>query len=78
MKTEKEIKEKIKELEFNNKYLLEGELSTIVENAPRALMQLQTISQLRGLYFTLDEKCPQYIYERKSDDKNKKRKERNK
>ena len=77
MKTEKEIRDKIKELEFDNKHLLEGELATIVENAPRALMQLQTVSQLQGLYFTLNEQCPKYNFGRKSNDKNKKRKKRN-
>jgi len=38
MKTEKEIRAKIKEQENSYRYVLEGSMATIVENAPRALM----------------------------------------
>jgi len=55
-KIESDIRKKIKEIENNNNHILTGSLSTIVENAPRALMQLQVESQLETLYWILDQK----------------------
>jgi len=63
MKTEKEIRAKIKEQENSYRYVLEGSMATIVENAPRALMQLSATSLLSGLYFALGEQRPRYEHE---------------
>ena len=64
MRTEKIIKEKIKEIENAYAHVLRGEYSTIVENAPRALMQLQATAQLEGLYFALGKTRPSYESEK--------------
>ena len=65
MKTEKEIRAKIKDVEKGYEHVLTGGIATIVENAPRALMQLSATSLLNGLYFTLGEKHPKYEHEGK-------------
>lgn len=65
MLTEKEIKAKIKEVEKSYEHVLKGSMSTIVENAPRALMQLSATSKLEGLYFCLGKKRPIYEHEKK-------------
>lgn len=53
MKTEKEIKAKIMELEKENKHLLTGSLATVAINAPRALGQLSAETALRRLHWVL-------------------------
>jgi hypothetical protein len=52
-RTVKEIEQAIHELENSNKEILTGELSTIIENAPRALMQLSTEAKLQTLYWAI-------------------------
>ena len=64
MKSEKDILDKIKQVEESYGHVLKGSLATIVENAPRALMQLQASALLDGLYFALDKKRPIYEYEK--------------
>jgi hypothetical protein len=54
VKTEKEITELIKEIQEGNKHVLVGDRSTLVENAPRALMQLSAESRLDTLYWVLE------------------------
>lgn len=66
MKNEKEIREEIKRIEKSSEHVLKGSFATIVENAPRALMQLQATSNLDGLYFSLGEKRPKYEFEKKA------------
>ena len=51
-----EIRKAIHEIEDHNTSLLTGELSTIVENAPRALMQLDAEARLSVLYWVLGTK----------------------
>lgn len=53
MKTEKEIKAKIRELEKDHKHILTGSLATIAINAPRALGQLSAESALQHLHWVL-------------------------
>ena len=60
MKTEKEIRSKIKDVTKGYKHVLDLKLATIDSNAPRALMQLSTVSGLNGLYFVLGEKRPKF------------------
>jgi hypothetical protein len=64
MKTEKEIKERIKMLEKNYRHVLTGSMATIDINAPRALMQLAATSTLDGLYFALGKERPKYEHEK--------------
>jgi len=66
MKTEKEIRDKIKEVEKSNDHVLKGSMATITENAPRALMQLSATATLSGLYFALGEPRPKYEHEMES------------
>lgn len=54
MKTDQEIKAKIKEIEKSYKHVLTGSLATIVINAPRALMQMQAEVQLQALHWVLE------------------------
>jgi hypothetical protein len=63
MKTEIEIRARIKEVEDLNRHVLDGTMATVFENAPRALMQLAATSWLDGLYFSLGEKRPRYEHE---------------
>lgn len=53
VKTEKEIKAQIAKLAKDYRHVLTGELSTIIENAPRALMQLQAETRLETLNWIL-------------------------
>ncbi len=53
LKTPAEIQARIAEIESSHSHVLTGELSTIVENAPRALMQLSAETQLRMLNWCL-------------------------
>ncbi len=64
MKTEKEIRDKIIDIEKNYNHVLTGAFSTIFENAPKAMMQLSTTSILDGLYFSLGENRPKYEFEK--------------
>ena len=64
MRTEKEIRSKIKEIEKSYDHVLKGSFATIVENAPRTLMQLTAKSHLESLYYCLKEHCPKYEYEK--------------
>lgn len=56
MKSESEIKEKIKSIEKAYEHVLTGELSNIQCNAVRALMQLEAESILKMLYWIVDKK----------------------
>jgi len=53
MKTEKEIKTAIKNLEADYKHVLNGSLATIAINAPRALEQIAAESKLTMLYWVI-------------------------
>lgn len=53
MKTEKEIKAKIKQVEKDYAHVLSGSLATIGINAPRALMQLDAEKVLQTLHWVL-------------------------
>lgn len=64
MKTEQEIRNKIKEVEKAYDHVLKGGFATVEINAPRALMQLSATSILDGLYFALGEKRPKYEHEK--------------
>jgi len=68
MRTEQEIRDMIKQIEESNAHVLRGSLATIVENAPRALMQLAAKSRLEGLYYALGENCPKYEYEKRREE----------
>ena len=50
------IRKRIREIEEQYAHVLEGELSNIQINAPRALLQLQAESKLEELYGLLGEK----------------------
>jgi hypothetical protein len=63
MRTEQEIKHMIKETEKRYDSVLKGSMATVVENAPRALMQLAATSVLDGLYFALGKDRPRYEHE---------------
>ena len=65
MKTEKEIRAKIKEIEKDYDHVLRGSMASVFANAPRALMQQSATSLLDGLFFVLGEKRPTYEHERK-------------
>lgn len=64
MKTEQEIRNRIKDIEENYRHVLNGRMATVQENAPRALMQLSATSMLDGLYFALGESRPKYEHEK--------------
>jgi hypothetical protein len=64
MRSEQEIKDKIQEVENSYHHVLTGSMATVVENAPRALMQLSATAKLDGLYFALGKKRPQYEHEK--------------
>lgn len=65
MRSEAEIREKIKDVEKGYRHVLDGTMATVVENAPRALMQLFATSILDGLFFALGETRPRYEHEQK-------------
>jgi len=56
MKTEKEIRKRIKEIEDDYSHVLTGKIAIIAINAPRALMQLTAESKLKELYSIIGEK----------------------
>jgi len=60
MKTEKEIREKIKDVTEGYQHVLDCELATIDINAPKALMQLTATSTLDALYFVIGEERPRF------------------
>jgi hypothetical protein len=53
MKTQAEVEQEIARLEDSCDHLLTGSLATIVENAPRALMQLEVETKLDVLSWVL-------------------------
>lgn len=55
MRTEKEIRERIKKLERDFKPILTGSVATIQVNAPRALSQISAETTLTNLYWVLGE-----------------------
>jgi len=65
IRTEKEIRAHIKVVEKAYKHVLDGSMATIVENAPRALMQLTATSKLDSLYWVIGETRPLYEHEKK-------------
>ncbi len=65
MKTEKEIRAKINEVEKNYDHVLRGSSASVYANAPRALMQMAATALLDGLFFALGETRPTYEHERK-------------
>jgi len=65
MKTEKEIRKQIKEVEKNYEHVLTGSMATVFENAPRALMQLLATGILDGLFWAIGEERPKYGFEKK-------------
>lgn len=60
MKSEAEIRDKIKAFEEAYEHVLSQPLTSIDINAPVALMQVDAVSLLKGLYYVLDEKRPEY------------------
>jgi hypothetical protein len=54
MRTEKEVKAEIRRIKKDNSHVLDGSLSTVVENAPRALMQLSAAARLQVLHWVLE------------------------
>jgi hypothetical protein len=60
MKTEKEIREKIKKIETDYEHVLSIAPASIEINAPRALMQISAKSELNALYWTLNEQRPRF------------------
>jgi hypothetical protein len=54
MRTEKEVKAEIRRIKEDNSHVLDGSLSTVVENAPRALMQLSAAARLQVLHWVLE------------------------
>jgi hypothetical protein len=56
VKTEAEIREMIKAVKRDYAHVLRGTIATIVENAPRALMQLEAEAKLDTLYWILGER----------------------
>ncbi len=53
MKSEEEIRERIKKVEAGYSHVLTGDVSNIFENAPRALMQIDSETQLVTLHWVL-------------------------
>lgn len=56
MKTQQEIRSKIKEIEDSYKHVLTGRLATIAVNAPRALEQIAAETKLQVLHWVLGSK----------------------
>jgi hypothetical protein len=65
LKSELEIRNKIKEIYENNKHILELPLSTIFSNSIRYSMQIMSISELDMLYWCLGETRPKYPCDKK-------------
>lgn len=55
MKTEAQIRQRIKQLHKDFDYALTGRVATVQINAPRALLQSVIEAELRSLHWTLDE-----------------------
>jgi hypothetical protein len=53
MKTEKEVKAKIAEIEESYKHILTGSVATVAINAPRALEQIAAETKLITLHWLL-------------------------
>lgn len=68
MKSESEIRAKIKEVTDSHAHVLCLGPASIQINAPRALMQLSAISRLEALYFVLGIKRPRFGYDKKKGD----------
>ncbi len=60
MKTEKEIRDLIKEATAKNIHVLDCYPATVGINAPRALMQLAATASLDELYWVIGEKRPKF------------------
>ena len=56
MKTEKEIRKRIKKIKKDFSHVLTGTLATVDINTPRALMQLSAEARLEELYLVIGEK----------------------
>lgn len=56
MLSQKEVRELIKKTESDYAHVLDGELSNVIVNAPRALMQLTVTTRLETLHEILEEK----------------------
>ena len=63
MRNEPEIRAEIERVENAYAHVLIGEFSTILVNAPRALLQIEAVSMLAGLYFALGMRRPKYGFE---------------
>lgn len=60
MKTEEEVREKIKNLTESYQHVLDCGPATTQVNEARALMQLSASSMLDALYYVLEEKRPRF------------------
>jgi len=60
MKSEKEIREKIKKIEKNYAHILDISPASVDINAPRALMQIQAKAELNALYWAVEEERPTF------------------
>ena len=60
MRTEGEVREKIKEITTAYHDVLDCRLATVQTNAPRALMQLDAVTKLGSLYWVLSEERPKF------------------
>ncbi len=60
MKSEKEIVEKINQIEADYKHVLDCGPASFTINAPRAAMQITATSILNGLYFVLNKNRPKF------------------
>jgi len=65
MISEKRIRERIKKVNEQYKHVLDSSPTSIVVNAPRALMQLEGITILDTLYGVLEEKRPELPYDKR-------------
>ncbi len=55
MKTKEDIMVLIGQIKQDFEHVLKGSPATVQINAPRAIMQIQAVSQLRALYWVLGE-----------------------
>lgn len=58
MKTEHEIRRRIKELELDER--IHYPPASVFSNAPLAITQTSLTSELKALYFALNEEVPEY------------------
>lgn len=68
MKTEQEVREKIRKTTEQYQHVLDGGRASLLVNAPRALIQIEAITALNYLYWILSEKRPQFDYDTKEQD----------